>query len=174
MRDSTWDEAHLAWEEISHHLRAFCVEYSLCGSYRREVEVFKDFPIVIIPVLTDLNIVPVNGETIRIFNNIKVISGKNSSYRYHLKDNIIELHFHIASNEDWGAQLLSWTGDAKFNQFLRGKAKRKGMLLNQYGLWLENERIASVTEGEIFNALDERFEEPKYRNYYEPSSRKKY
>ena len=70
---------------------------------------------------------------------------------------------YIATPEDVGAQLLTWTGSAEYNIRMRAKAKRKGFKLNQYGLWRGDERVAGRTEAEIFEALGLEFKPPEKR-----------
>jgi len=69
--------------------------------------------------------------------------------------------------QSMGAALLFCTGSGQFNIIMRCIAKRRGYLLNQYGLWeRENrdERICKATqEKSIFEALGLEFVEPTDR-----------
>lgn len=82
-----------------------------------------------------------------------------------------------------GAALVGYTGDAEFNRYLRGKAIKANMRLNDFGLWkrpkgwvpsvdLESkeddenwELIPTPTERDVFEALDEGWVEPDKRNF---------
>ena len=72
--------------------------------------------------------------------------------------------------KSWGAGLLHHTGSAKFNLICRMKAKRKGYLLNEYGLWTRGEkrrRVCSAeTEKKILEILwaDKPYKVEKYLN----------
>ena len=75
-----------------------------------------------------------------------------------------------------GAAVLYWTGDRIFNRSVRLLASKKGMRLNQHGLWkgvLRGPNREKITEGELLEAYDEKtifellgvpFVEPKDRN----------
>ena len=45
------------------------------------------------------------------------------------------------------AALLALTGDDELNRYMRKKAERQGMLLDEYGLWKWNTSGGSSTEG---------------------------
>lgn len=82
-----------------------------------------------------------------------------------------------------GAALVGYTGDAEFNRYLRGKAIKLGMRLNDFGLWKrpegwesseisegkeddENwELIPTTTEQDVFDTVGEGWIEPDKRNF---------
>lgn len=76
----------------------------------------------------------------------------------------IQMEIYLATEEDFGAQLLMWTGSDKFNIRMRGAAKAKGWTLNQYGLFDGETCLASKTEEEIFSALEMEFVLPAERS----------
>lgn len=47
----------------------------------------------------------------------------------------IRLDIEFVSEEEWGTALLYFTGSKGFNVYMRAEAKRKGMLLNEHGLY---------------------------------------
>ncbi|KAG8824049.1 hypothetical protein FRC19_002672 [Serendipita sp. 401] len=81
-----------------------------------------------------------------------------------------------------GAALVGYTGDAEFNRYLRGKANRVMMRLNDFGLWKrppgweaseitstkddnEWELVATEKEEDVFRALGETWVDPTKRNF---------
>ena len=76
----------------------------------------------------------------------------------------VVFRFYGADSESWGAMTLFATGDPFFNIELRSEAKAQGYKLNQYGLWLMEDRIAGKTEKQVFDALGFEWVEPKNRN----------
>lgn len=92
-----------------------------------------------------------------------------------------EVDLYFATKENWGAMLLYLTGPQKYNIGLRMVAKKKGLLLNQYGLWkvitrcvlgkkgeelpVDNMKIlvASKTEEDIYKALGKEWKAPELR-----------
>lgn len=73
----------------------------------------------------------------------------------------LDLNFCYPENE--GAYLLYFTGSKALNIDMRGLAKRRGMLLNDKGLFKGKKCIASKTEVEIFEALGMDYIEPEKR-----------
>jgi len=90
-----------------------------------------------------------------------------------------------------GAALIASTGDAEFNLYLRGKAVRLGMKLNELGLWKrplgwgplqsaegkgndENwELVPTETEEAVFEKLKEGWVDPEKRNFNNLHGRKR-
>ena len=66
--------------------------------------------------------------------------------------------------EEYGAGLLYFTGSKGFNISMRMDAKKKGMILNQHGLFkLDGTRIPVFTEKEIFKELGMKYVPPDRR-----------
>lgn len=59
----------------------------------------------------------------------------------------------LCAPEERGACLLYLTGPFEFNIKIRAHAKGMGLKLNEKGLWRGEERVASETEKDIFDAL---------------------
>jgi DNA polymerase (family 10) len=71
----------------------------------------------------------------------------------------------VVTAEEYPAALLYFTGSKEHNTALRGRAKRMGLKLNEYGLFREpeGERLACAAEAEIYEALDLAYIEPELR-----------
>uniref|UniRef100_A0A7C6EE25 DNA polymerase beta thumb domain-containing protein n=1 Tax=candidate division WOR-3 bacterium TaxID=2052148 RepID=A0A7C6EE25_UNCW3 len=69
-----------------------------------------------------------------------------------------------AQKDDWESQLLYLYGSGNFNIMMRALAKRKGYLLNQYGLFdrKTNQRI-TTKEKKIFELLGLNWIPPEQR-----------
>ena len=77
----------------------------------------------------------------------------------------------VDSPEDWAGMQLFVTGSSEMNIQLRSKAKRLGMKLNQYGLFLLNgEKVETKSERDIFRILGVPYLEPSKRSIAKPSS----
>ena len=61
------------------------------------------------------------------------------------------------------AYLLFATGSKKFNIIIRGRAKAKGLLLNQWGLWRGEKKIPTPTERDIFAEIGLTYLQPSER-----------
>jgi DNA polymerase (family X) len=67
----------------------------------------------------------------------------------------IEVQFIDVLPEQWGSALLMATGSGDHNVIMRGRAKKLGLKLNQYGLFRDNEPIVVADrEDVIFAALN--------------------
>ena len=78
----------------------------------------------------------------------------------------IRLDIQFVQPNEWGSALLYFTGSKGFNLYIRGIAKKRGMLLNEHGLFSAEtgERIASTpTEESVFEALGLEFTPPERR-----------
>jgi DNA polymerase/3'-5' exonuclease PolX len=73
----------------------------------------------------------------------------------------LDLNFTTSSHR--GAHYLYFTGPKAYNIAQRARAKAKGLLLNQRGLYKNGILIAGATEKEIFDALGETYLEPAQR-----------
>ena len=70
----------------------------------------------------------------------------------------------LPEEEEWGSGLLYFTGSKDFNKRMRAIAKRKGLTLNQHGLFdSEGKRLLLYTEKEIMEYLDMKFVIPSER-----------
>jgi DNA polymerase (family X) len=74
-----------------------------------------------------------------------------------------KVEFTNVDDISYGAGLLFTTGSGDFNVQLRSYAKIKGYKLNQYGLYLDNEIVASETEEDILKQLGLMYILPEFR-----------
>ena len=70
----------------------------------------------------------------------------------------------LTTVEELGAAKIYFTGNDIFNRSLRYLADKKGMHLNEKGLFRGEECVASRTEEDIFDALGVPFRPPEERN----------
>lgn len=69
----------------------------------------------------------------------------------------------VVPKESFGAALLYFTGSKDHNIKLREIAIKKGLKLNEYGLFKGSKSIAGKTEEEVYKALGLKFIEPEMR-----------
>jgi|14BtaG_2_1085337.scaffolds.fasta_scaffold28871_2 DNA polymerase (family 10) len=96
----------------------------LAGSYRRGKADSGDMDIVLIPV--DLE--AFDSWCLEHFG-----SHKNGNVARTGLFKGVQVEFYVATDENWGSQLLMWTGSAHHNIKLRRRAKTMGYSLSQYG-----------------------------------------
>ena len=127
-------EAHKFLERF-----AFCfTKTMICGSIRRKCSVVHDIDIVVVPDNTPE------------FGKFFLLGRKKLSR----KDCLVPIEIYVASEQDWGSQILMWTGSMKFNIRCRARAKALGWKLSQYGLADEYGNVfESTSEERIMNYL---------------------
>ena len=124
-------------------------DVEIAGSARRMKETVGDLDILatsnrpkegmgFFTKLKDINEIIVKGDT---KTSVKLSIGLNCDLR-------------IVDDKCFGAAMQYFTGNKDHNVKLRKIAIRKGLKLNEYGLFRGDKLIASRTEKEVYNALD--------------------
>lgn len=96
------------------------------------------------------------------------------SVRLDVKGHAVQADLRIVPAESWGAALLYFTGSKEHNVRLRERALKKGLTLNEYGLYPEDKEktppqhrgvkaVAGRTEEEIFKRLGVPYAPPEWR-----------
>jgi DNA polymerase (family 10) len=78
----------------------------------------------------------------------------------------VQVDLRVLEPDRWGAGLQYFTGSKDHNIRLRAMAQKRGLKLNEYGLFREGEPeelVAARTEEEIYGALELPFIEPELR-----------
>lgn len=142
--------------DLAEHLRPMALELMIAGSVRRRRAEIGDIEFVVLP--KDLDCFLFYVEQLGFTQG-----GERKRWR---TASGIKQELYIAHRpEELGAMLLTYTGDAQFNVALRSIAKRRGMLLNQYGLWKgKTPVVQSPKEEPFFKALDVEWHDPEDRS----------
>jgi len=116
----------------------------VAGSIRRGKEEIGDIDIVLIPKDTLFD---------HIDDIIEVTSGGQKKIYGTYQGRPINLF--LTDTQGWGAQLMTATGPAQYNIRKRFLVKRKGLKLNEYGLFTADtgEYLAGKTEKDIYEYL---------------------
>ena len=148
----------------------FATRVEVAGSLRRRLEIVKDIDLVAASekpaelsawfrTLGDVQDVIGSGET---KTSVRFFDGLAADLR-------------VVSEEAFPAALVYFTGSKEHNTALRGRAKRMGLLLNEYGLFrqrekgeqerlpLDSERVPAGSEAAIYEALGLAWIEPELR-----------
>lgn len=139
--------------KLSRKLKPLSKKFEIAGSLRRGVPA-NDIDIVLIP-----------KNKAQVEKAIKSIGKVKASGQKQLFSSVdgIQVDLFYAGKDDFGAQLMTRTGPAGGNIGNRVIAKEKGLLLNQYGLYKGNKKIAGKTEKEIYEALGKQYKPPNQR-----------
>lgn len=143
-------------QEMVRQIRPYAKRVEIAGSIRRKKENPVDVDIVVIPRDKEKIRQKIVGQATKVYGS----GGEKVSARVHgVKTEVV-----FAKPENWGAQLLYATGSGGHNIGLRQIAKKKGLLLNQNGVFRGSRLIAGRTERGIYRALGRpRFKQPEER-----------
>ena len=133
-------------------------EAELCGSARRYKETVGDL---------DFLVASREGERVvegfvRLPKVQEVYAKGENRATVFLKDGL-QVDLKIVLPESFGAGLQYLTGSKEHSIRLRALAQEKGLKLNEYGVWRGEERIAGLTEEEVYAALGLPFIPPPLR-----------
>jgi DNA polymerase (family X) len=133
-------------------------QLELVGSLRRMQETIGDLDML---AITD------NAEdTLRRFTMLPQV---NSVHSHGSNRALVRLKMGMDSDlwtvdkESYGAALIAWTGSKEHNIQLRTRAKKKGYLLDDYGLFKGEKMIAGRSEEEVYAALGLAYIPPEIR-----------
>jgi DNA polymerase (family 10) len=149
-------QAKAAAIEIMNGLRGI-KKYKICGSIRRKKELVGDIDAV---AIVDDQLAFVNSVRDSA-DRILAIGNRNVRFVY----NDIQVDIMMVSTAHFGAAVLHFTGSKFFNIRCRAKAKKMGLMLNEYGLWDVEGKMVESTEKEIISKLE------MGEKYFDPTNR---
>lgn len=160
------DATELAEQIVRHFTQDFPTSVErieVCGSYRRKENYINDIDVVLIPKDSSMIADAINSIG-NLSGGSKKITGIIEIPKFIGKSKGMNIDIYVATELDYGAQVLTWTGSKRFNIRCRAIAKSKGLKLNQYGLY-KNDILISSTESGILTelGLQEEFENPIMR-----------
>ncbi|HUQ71709.1 MAG TPA: PHP domain-containing protein, partial [Planctomycetaceae bacterium] len=66
----------------------------------------------------------------------------------------LELDLRVVPDESYGAALQYFTGSKEHNIVIRSRAQKRGLKINEYGVFRGEERVAGRTEEDVYAAVD--------------------
>jgi DNA polymerase (family 10) len=66
----------------------------------------------------------------------------------------LQVDLRVVPAESFGAALQYFTGSKQHNVVLRGRAKARGLKINEYGVFRDEKYVAGRTEAEVYATLD--------------------
>ncbi len=146
-----WAEADEMAQELLTHLRgaAHVDQLEAAGSYRRGRDTIGDLDLLVVSsqpqeVMQRLAEFPGVAETI-------ARGDTKMSLRLEIG---LQVDLRVVPAESFGAALLYFTGSKQHNVILRGRAKDRGLKINEYGVFRDEKYLAGRTEQEMYGALD--------------------
>lgn len=138
------------------------------GSYRRRDPVLKDLDLVsTVPLEQAFQDIVETGEKKNQFR-VRGIYAKGefkTAFVVEFLKRNIRVDLFYTDEEDLAPALMHWTGNKTFNIMCRAAAKRKGMKLNQYGLFLKStgEKLHTISELDIMTTIGIQYHAPESR-----------
>ena len=132
---------------------------AVAGSTRRMQETIGDLDILV----TSAKPERVMDFFISMPEVVHIYSKGNTKTMVRLK-NGMDADLRVVPDKIFGAACQYFTGDKRHNITLRALAEKKGLKLNEYGLWRGKKLIAGKTEEEIYKSLGMATSPPEIRN----------
>ncbi|MCX5703816.1 MAG: helix-hairpin-helix domain-containing protein [Candidatus Omnitrophica bacterium] len=133
-------------------------EISVAGSLRRQKETVRDIDILL--VSDKPRKVMVTFTKMPLVKDILARGETKSSVR---TNDGVQVDCRVVEQKSFGAALLYFTGSKNFNIKLRQMAIRKGLKINEYGIFRKAKFLAGKTEEDMFRALRMSYIEPELR-----------
>jgi DNA polymerase (family 10) len=156
----TLAQATLVAEEFVNALKKLpeVKKISTAGSLRRQKETVRDIDILMTSDKTE--------KVMEVFTKIPsvkdVLAEGETKSSVRTKDDV-QVDCRVVKDKSFGAALLYFTGSKNFNIKLRQLAIKKGLKINEYGVFRKQKFICGRTEQEIFKLLDLAYIEPEMR-----------
>jgi len=131
---------------------------AVAGSLRRAKDTVRDIDIL---VVSDKP-----AEVMRTFVGIPLV--KEIQAQGHTKSSVrtkdgIQVDCRVVEEKSFGAALVYFTGSKSFNIKLRQLAIKKGLKVNEYGIFRKDKFVAGRSEEEIFKLFGMSYIEPELR-----------
>ncbi|TFF92168.1 DNA polymerase/3'-5' exonuclease PolX [Candidatus Thorarchaeota archaeon] len=130
----------------------------VAGSSRRRRETIGD-----IDILVDSDSPkPIMDTFVGMKDVADIMAHGDTKSSIRLKSNL-QVDLRVLTSESYGAALQYFTGSVDHNVKLRAMAQKKGLRLNEYGLFKGEERVAGEDEEGIYQALGMKWVPPELR-----------
>ncbi|MBM7614870.1 DNA polymerase/3'-5' exonuclease PolX [Alkaliphilus hydrothermalis] len=135
-------------------------QVSLAGSIRRRKEIIKDIDIIVSCGKNDRDKVMDFFTTIEGVGKVIAKGDTKSSVVLNIGMNV---DLRLVEEGEFAYALLHFTGSKEHNTLLRGRAKKMGLKVNEYGIFREEERLPADTEEELYGLLELDYIPPELR-----------
>lgn len=146
-----WAEADMYVQAIVAHLRSCpsLEQIEPAGSYRRGRETVGDLDILV--VSSDVGEVM---DRLASFDGVAEVTARGETKMSVRLEGNVQVDLRVVPAESFGAALQYFTGSKEHNVILRGRAKARGLKINEYGVFRGEKSVAGRTEKEVYATLD--------------------
>jgi DNA polymerase (family 10) len=145
-----WAEADELVQEVLAHMRKCKAvrKIEAAGSYRRGRETVGDLDFL---AVGDAKAVM---DHMAAFPGMAEVSSRGETKLSGRLRSGINLDLRVVPDESFGAALQYFTGSKAHNVIVRGRAKDRGLKVNEYGVFRGDEQVVGRTEKEVYAVLD--------------------
>lgn len=135
----------------------------IAGSLRRMKETVRDIDILVLP--KNENDIPKIMDYFCSMDGVEKVIGKGRKKSFIRLENGIDADLVAVPEKSWGSGMQYFTGSKQHSIELRRIAIKKGLKLNEYGVFKRKteKQVAGKTEKEVYNALGLQYIEPELR-----------
>ena len=123
-------------------------QVEVAGSFRRRKDTVGDLDLLAISTAPEAVM-----DRLVHFAGIRQVLGQGDTKSSVVLSGGLQVDLRVVPRESYGAAMVYFTGSKAHCVHLRRVAQSAGMLLNEYGLFRGDERIAGATEEEVYRAL---------------------
>jgi DNA polymerase (family 10) len=153
-----WSEGDKIAETLKNYLKSKVDDLEVAGSYRRKKATLGDIDILVTSKDRE--------KCMRAFTTFedveKVLSRGDTKSSVKLRSGV-QVDLRVVDKASFGAALLYFTGSKEHSIALRKIAQKRNYTLNEYGVYKDENKLASKTEKTMYKALGLKFIEPELR-----------
>ncbi len=133
-------------------------EIVIAGSYRRSKETVGDLDILV----TTNQPKPVVERFTR-YDEVKEVLSEGAARSSIILSNGLQVDLRVVKPESFGAALHYFTGSKQHNIAIRRRGQQRGLKINEYGVFKDEQLIAGKTEGSVYKAVGLPYIPPELR-----------
>lgn len=97
------------------------------------------------------------------YPKVQTVLAKGDTKSSVVLNNNLQVDFRVVDEDSYGAALFYFTGPKQFNIHVRTLALKRGLKINEYGVYRGEEKLAGETEEDMFSALELPYLSPEER-----------
>ena len=133
-------------------------QVEVAGSYRRRKETVGDLDVLVTSATPKAAI-----DHFARYEDIREVVSKGTTRSTVILTGGLQVDLRVVKTESYGAALFYFTGSKAHNIHLRDWALKRGLKINEYGVFKGKKRIAGKTEAEIYDLFGLPYIEPELR-----------
>jgi len=133
-------------------------DIAIAGSYRRRRETVGDLDILV-TCKKDSDIM----DRFVGYEDVEKVLAKGKTRSSVILRQGLQVDLRVVPQVSYGAALLYFTGSKEHNIAVRKIAQKKGLKINEYGVFKEDKRIAGKTEKQVYQEVELSYIQPELR-----------